>query len=155
MGLELRGFTDVLALLWNDRMNVYHVQRVPADLPEELPDDGVADTESDAEPDTEAGVADNVMYPEAPDEADIACRISFGNAATPEASPEQREPISLKPTVFCAPDVDVRPGDRIEIYRHHADGTAYRAYVGCAVLSGLPSAYDNHLEFKLDLEGDA
>lgn len=133
--MELRGFTAVMALLWNDRMDLFHVQ--------------------DATDPEDPSVADNAVYGEEPDVTEVPCRISFGSTSTPEASPEQREQVSLHPTIFCAPDVEVRAGDRVVVRRQHSDGTVYATYTGFAVLAGFPSAYDNHREFQLNMEGDA
>jgi hypothetical protein len=131
MGLDLTGYTGVLALLWNDRMDI-------------------TTTEEDA-----SGIGDNAVYPEVPQQTDVPCRISFSSKDTAKSNNELREPISLNPTIFCAPDVNIIAGDKITVRRCHADGTVYETFKGCAVISGKPNKWDNHQEVELDISGDA
>lgn len=132
MGLDLSGFTDVLALLWNDRMDI-------------------TTTETEVGPSGD----DVQVYPPEPQQVDIACRISLSSKDKAKSDNESFEPISLNPIIFCAPDVPIVAGDRITVRRCRSDGTVYETFKGLAVISGRPNTWDNHQEVELDISGDA
>lgn len=132
MALELRGYAKYLELLYSDRMDVYRTREM-TDGPETL----------------------NTMEPE-PVEQGIPCRISFGTGKDePVSGNALYEQQQWKPTVFCGPGAGVRAGDKVVVTRCHSDGTVYKTFTGYAAVAGGASQWENHMEFLLDITGDA
>lgn len=130
MGLTLTGFENILALLWNDRMDITTTEEI-------------------------SDVADDAVYPEEPQQVDVPCRISMPNLDKVENANELREPVELRPRIFCSPSIQVRPGDRITVRRCHSDGEVYATFTGLASTAGKANVWENHQEFELVMEGDA
>lgn len=93
------------------------------------------------------------VYPQEPQQVGIPCRISFPGYDTISKKTDPYDPISLKPKIFCNPDVEIKAGDRISIRRKYPDGTIYASFDGLVSISGYPKRYSSHLEFEIDMEG--
>lgn len=127
--MKLAGLGKLYAILYDDRMDVTHY------------DEGANDDETI-----------DVFKPKEPAITDVKCRVSFGHDDLPTDRDVERDLVHFTPKIFCAPDVDLRPGDYIVARRVSDDGTILHTYHGKI---GLPSWYSTHQEAYFYIEEEA
>ena len=81
---------------------------------------------------------------EVPSLTDVPCRISFASKDYADV-PEYGNMTKFNPVLFCAPDVDLRSGDYVELNRF---GRIYKGRLG------EPAIYRNSLQVNIVLESD-
>jgi len=129
---DTRKCSSFLEMLYSDRMDITSVV-------EDTDEDGAAVT----------------TYPTVPQQTDVPCRISFSQKDGVEKANDTNEVVSLKATLHCGVDVNIRAGDKIVVRRYHADGTSFDTFEGLIPLAGRPNKWRSHQEVELTLEGDA
>ena len=121
----MNSLSQVLSLLYNDRMTVY---KYTSD------DNG------------------NPKLNDSPSLENVPCRISFGSTADKFNDLQQAEnPTKLYPTIFCKTDVQVDAGDVVLIERLSGDAV-YAEYRG---LLGMAKKYASQQEIPLIIDENA
>lgn len=118
--MKLGGLGNLLAMLYNDRMDIYRTSKEAND------DDTI-----------------NISYEPKPLYTDIECRLSFYSDDTASDSEVDRNPVRLSPKLFCRHDVDLQAGDYIVIRRQSDDGSITWTYEGRVA---RPTPYATHQE---------
>lgn len=132
MALSFKKLAKVYELLYRDRMDITSVQE---------------DTDED-------GATVN-GYPSTPQQTDIPCRISLPSKDAPMELAELYNKVQTYPIIFCAPTVDVKPGDKIVVRRLDDGGNVYETFEGMLAISGRSNKYETHQEFELSMKGEA
>ena len=127
--MKLSKFSKLLAPMYNDTMTVY--RREPAEN-----DDGTT----------------SVKLSQTPVYEDIPCRISTTKADSPNSDADDTNPQYSEIKIFCAPEYNVRKGDKIVAIKKQDDGTTLITYTGTA---NLPLSFVTHKEIALVEVGDA
>lgn len=118
--MHLAGLGGLLAMMYNDRMDVYRAK-------EHENDDGTTD----------------VVYNNNPSYKNVKCRISFSSDDSAVDIEVDKTPVTYTPKLFCGPTIDLRAGDYIIVRRLSDNGTVMRTYKG---LLAQPSWYPTHQE---------
>lgn len=136
MAIDLRGYAKYLQMLYYDRFDIY---------PTEV--------------ETDADGAENNVPSTIPKAIDIPCNLSLGESSGVAKAIDKPQDLGnevhLKPYIICGLDVEVQSGDTVVVRRCHADGTVYATYKGMTSFSGEPNKFNTHMEFELDMWGDA
>lgn len=79
----------------------------------------------------------------------VAGRVSFDSDDKAADSEVDRNPVAFNPKLFCAPDVDLKAGDYVEVLREADNGEWEITYKG---VIAMPSKYSTHQEafFRVD-----
>jgi hypothetical protein len=118
--MKLAGLGKLLALLYNDRMDIYRTST-------SANEDETIDVSYEPEP----------LY------TGIECRLSFSSDDTGSDSEVDRNPVRFNPKLFCGAKVDLKAGDYVVVRRYADDGSVTKTYQGRAA---QPSWYSTHQE---------
>lgn len=118
--MKLAGLGKLLAVLYDDRMDIYRTEKTSKD------DDTV-----------------DISYQPAPLYSDIKCRLSFTSDDTGADSEVDRNPVRFNLKLFCSSDVDLRAGDYVAIRRYSDKGSLLSVHQGQVA---MPSRYSTHQE---------
>ena len=127
--MKLAGLGKLLALLYDDRMDIYRTGS-------EVNADNTTD----------------ISYEEEPLYKDIECRLSFSSDDTGSDSEVDRNPVRFNPKLFCKPGVDLKAGDYVVVRRYADDGSITWTYEGRVA---KPSSYSTHQEAFLRIDEGA
>lgn len=127
--MKLAGFGKLLAMLYDDRMDIYRTAR-----------------------DTNDDYTTSISYEETPLYSEVACRLSFSSDDVGSDSAVDRNPVKFNPKLFCATKVDLRAGDYVVIRRIADDGSIMATYEGAVA---KPSKYSTHQETFVHIDEGA
>ena len=77
----------------------------------------------------------------------VPCRLSYLTPFASDLNPADIGEIDQKPTLFCSPDYDIKPGSVVEVTQLGRTRRFYR--------SSEPAKYTNHQQIRLELNEDA
>ena len=127
--MKLAGFGKLLAMLYDDRMDIYRTSGA-------LNDDNTT----------------NISYTPTPLYSDIECRLSFSSDDTGSDSEVDRNPVRFNPKLFCGAGVDLRAGDYVVVRRFADNGSIMMTYEGTVA---RPSRYSTHQEASVHIDEGA
>lgn len=127
--MKLAGFGKLLAMLYDDRMDIYRTTGATND------DDTT-----------------NISYDPRPLYSDVECRLSFSSDDTGSDSEVDRNPVKFNPKLFCGALVDLRAGDYVVVRRFADNGSIMVTYEGTVA---RPSNYSTHQEAYVHIDEGA
>lgn len=77
----------------------------------------------------------------------VPCRLSYLTPFASDLNPADIGEIDQKPTLFCSPEYDIKPGSVVEVTQLGRTRRFYR--------SSEPAKYTNHQQIRLELNEDA
>lgn len=127
--MKLAGFSRMLSILYNDKMDVYR-------------------TTSQQNRDSTT----DIFYSSDPIKTDIPCRISFSHSDTSTDSEIDMNPVRYSPKIFTSASEDLKAGDYVVIRRYNDNGQLVKTYSG---LISDPSWYVTHQEIFMRIDEGA
>lgn len=127
--MKLAGLGKLLALLYDDRMDVYRTTK-------EVDEDQTT----------------NIAYDPKPLYTDVKCRLSFRSDDTGSDSEVDLNPVKFNPKLFCSNEVDLQAGDYVVVRRYSDTGSMMIYYEGRI---SKPSKYSTHQETFMRIDEGA
>lgn len=127
--MKIAGLGRFLAMLYDDRMDIYRTSKVEAD-----------DKTTD------------ISYEPKPLYEDIKCRLSFSSDDTGSDTEVDRNPVRFSLKLFCDAGVDLQAGDYVVVRRYADSGSIMMSYEGRVA---RPSKYSTHQEALMRIDEGA